>query len=174
MQDDDAVWLKEAAAKSTEAVSVRLCVLRQHHPALLREVERKEQQEAVVRAARRTHGAKAAALAKAATAKGQLTLTSMFRVVGKARGEGRERAAVAAVAAPSTPGGEGSGTSADDGAGIAAAVVVDLCTPDKEEHRSPTKKVKTGPRRERDGLASSGQASKTDIARRMTYENSIL
>lgn len=132
--------------KTPESLSVQVRVLQELHPALLRDVQAREQSEAVVREARRKHGAKAAALAKAATAKGQTTLTSMFRVarqgvVGKSP-----------AAAPRTPEGQGRAPSdkvtnvvAEDVAARSHVEVIDLCTPDKEDG-SPAKKVKTPPR----------------------------
>ena len=135
-QADDSAWLQDAATKAHEALSVRLDALRQHHPKLLQEAEARDQQDAVVRAARRQHGPKAAALAKAATAKGQMTLTSMFRVTRKE------------TPAPATPGGArvaAESTSDAEEASAAPVVreVIDLCTPEKQEHRSPAKKAKT-------------------------------
>lgn len=128
---------------------MRQSVLRQHHPLLLKELETKEQQEAVIRAARRQHGAKAAALAKAATAKGQMTLTSMFRVVRKTTGGAVAAPARASATAQTAPKDARSGADDEGGGAILVTAanprgVIDLCTPDKQQEQwSPPKKART-------------------------------
>ncbi len=172
--DMDTQWLSDTST-TPEALSVRLSVLQTTYPGMYRTLLAWQRQQDAARVARKQHGAKAAALARAGAAPGQARLTGLFGVVrrGNSRRAQEEPArtipqeepahtipqeepavAVSQAVAPTTPGGITAKLQVRPSPkGKEAREVIDLCTPEHEEPQlsSPAKKAKTPPRAPRGG-----------------------